>query len=203
MSSFAGQPRWLIAVAALLAVTLAVAVFVALWKVWRRRRARRRRDEIISGIALDHVRNVLVPDGSGGMLHLDWLLLTPRGLLLLEVRHVAGNVFGSDQMAEWTVMRGAWRSTFANPLGALYDRMAVIRRLVPELPVDGRIVLIGDVQFPKGVPPRCLRLESLNAEFPATNLTAAAGLAAGMQSAWQRLLGQLTPNPTTDPKEIV
>ena len=34
---------------------------------------------------------VLVPDGMGGFIHIDHLLLTPRGLLVLDTRRVAGS----------------------------------------------------------------------------------------------------------------
>ena len=57
------------------------------------------------------LRNVLVPDGNGGDVHLDYVLLTARGLVVLDIRDVRGNVFGSDQMKEWTVMARGRRAT--------------------------------------------------------------------------------------------
>ncbi len=57
------------------------------------------------------VHQVLVPDGMGGFIHIDHLLLTPRGILLLDTRRVAGLIFGGDQMSDWTVM-GRRRFTF-------------------------------------------------------------------------------------------
>ena len=64
------------------------------------------------------LRDVLIPDGSGGQLHIDFLLLTGRGLLVVDYRDVEGVVFGGEHMREWAVMNGSERSTFLNPLEA-------------------------------------------------------------------------------------
>jgi hypothetical protein len=187
---------WLVASLALLvAIVLSVAA-VYLWRRWQQRRRLQKREARIQEVALMYVRNMLVPDGNGNQLHLDWLVLTTRGLLLLDVRDVVGNVFGSEQMVDWTVMRGARRNTFPNPLPPLLDRLAVVARLVPELNVEGRVLFTESARFPKGVPLRCLRIDSLAADFPIVDAGAAASLSSAMTPHWQRLLGQLTPNTT-------
>ncbi len=55
-------------------------------------------------VAFEAAHQVLVPDGMGGFIHIDHLLLTPRGMLVLDTRRVAGLIFGGDQMSDWTVM---------------------------------------------------------------------------------------------------
>ena len=57
-----------------------------------------------TAIAYEAAHQVLVPDGMGGYIHIDHLLLTPRGLLVLDTRRVAGLIFGGDQMSDWTVI---------------------------------------------------------------------------------------------------
>ena len=59
-------------------------------------------------------------------IHIDYLLLTRQGVIVLDVRDVAGHVFGSEPMQEWTVLGRKRRFTFANPLPQLYDRMAAV-----------------------------------------------------------------------------
>ena len=93
----------------------------------RERAALHRRDRHRSGI--EHLHNVLVPDGMGAAMHVDYLLLTSRGVVVIDLRDVRGNIFGGDQMTEWTVMSGASRYTFQNPQHALYDRVAAVRAL--------------------------------------------------------------------------
>ena len=39
-----------------------------------------------------------------GRLHVDFLLLTQRGILVLDLREVPGMIFGGDQMNDWAVM---------------------------------------------------------------------------------------------------
>jgi hypothetical protein len=84
-------------------------------RVWMlRRRDARRVARVTSGSA-DFLRNVLVPDGNGGDYHLDFVLLTSRGVVIIDMRDIMGNVFGGDQMTDWTLMDGARRTTFTNP----------------------------------------------------------------------------------------
>jgi hypothetical protein len=123
--------------------------------------------------------------------HIDYLLLTARGLLILDLRDMVGNVFGSDQMVEWTVMQGARRHTFLNPQGGIYDRIAAMKSLAEDLPVDGRIVFGPGSAFPKGIPRLTLREESLEAEFPLGDRELAAQIVEGWRPVWERLRSQL------------
>jgi len=73
-----------------------------LWRWYRRRRAQKALVAAVTASASDHVRDVLVPDGMGGYFHVDFILLTPRGILVIDLRDVRGNIFGGDQMTEWS-----------------------------------------------------------------------------------------------------
>ena len=103
---------------------------------------------------------MLVPDGMGGGFHVDFLLLTMRGVVVIDLRDVQGNIFGGDQMAEWTVMDGAQRFTFTNPQSALYDRIAAVKAVAGDVPVEGRIVFTRRGKFPKGLPKWTLMLDA-------------------------------------------
>ncbi|HLK71154.1 MAG TPA: nuclease-related domain-containing protein, partial [Steroidobacteraceae bacterium] len=104
-----------------------IALLIWLWRWDRRRRQRIARVLAVTRCGFDHVRDVLVPDGQGGSLHVDFLLLTVRGVVVIDLRDVAGNIFGGDQMNAWTVMNRAQRYTFVNPQTGLYDRIAAVR----------------------------------------------------------------------------
>ena len=108
-------------------------------RLWMLRRRDARRVARVTAGSADYLRNVLVPDGNGGDFHLDFLLLTSRGVVVIDMRDVAGNVFGGDQMTDWTVMDGPRRATFANPQSALYDRIASVKAVAQdaETPVKG------------------------------------------------------------------
>jgi len=157
-------------------------------------RARRQLVRSFESVSAEVLRDVLVPDGNGGQLHVDFLLLTGRGLLVVDYRDIEGVVFGGEHMREWAVMDGSKRSTFLNPLEALYDRIAAVRLLAAETPVDGRIVFTSRSKFPKGRPPRVVRLDLLESEFP----PAVAGSphpGERYRAVWDQLAGQVEPSP--------
>jgi hypothetical protein len=104
-----------------------IAALLLLWRWYRRRRARLALLSAVTAGAFQYLQDVLVPDGQGLMLHVDFLLLTSRGVVVIDMRNIAGNIFGGDQMTDWTVMHRSARFTFANPQAALYDRIAAVR----------------------------------------------------------------------------
>jgi len=187
------QSWLLVAAAVLLGVALGVVISWG-WRWYRQRRERLQRRRRIESVSVDHLRDMSLPDGSGGVLHIDYLLLTARGLLILDVRDVVGNVFGSDPMVEWTVMQGARRFTFANPQGGMYDRIAALKSLVDDIPVEGCIVFGRGSAFPKGLPRMTLREESLEAEFPLGDRSQAEQLVEAWRPVWLRLRTSLAPS---------
>ncbi len=155
--------------AAALGLVLLVWLGYLVIRAWRKRRAERERLARIDSVCFRRLSSVLVPDGSGGQLHLDHLLLMPRGLLVVAERDLQGVIFGSQLMDDWALMptgQGA-RITFANPLRPLYDRIAAVGALAGVgVPVEGRVVFPDGAQFPKGHPPLVLRDSSFAADFP-------------------------------------
>lgn len=183
---------------ALIAVASGILIGLGLAWLWRWYRQRRRRLALvarITAVSLDHVRDVLVPDGNGGVLHLDYVLLTPRGLLVIDLRDVGGNVFGSDQMSDWTVMDGAQRFTFTNPQSALYDRVAALRGIAANVPVEGRIVFTRRAAFPKGLPRFTLGEDSMLSDFPLGERQVAEAAVAPYRSGWDALRTVFKPSP--------
>jgi len=144
----------------------------------------------VTAAGSDHLVDMLVPDGMGGGFHVDFLLLTTRGILVIDLRDVQGNIFGGDQMAEWTVMDGPRRFTFTNPQSALYDRIAAVRGVAGEVPVEGRIVFTRRGKFPKGLPKFTLMVDSLNAEFPGSEHETVSHFADG----WSKVKKAVTPS---------
>jgi hypothetical protein len=180
-------------VAVMLVALLAVALTWA-YRRWGRFRARKQIVRSFESVSAAVLRDVLIPDGSGGQLHIDFLLLTGRGLLVVDYRDVEGIVFGGEHMREWAVMNGSERSTFLNPLEALYDRIAAVKLLAGEAPVDGRIVFTSRSKFPKGRPPRVLRLDLLEGEYPSA-VPGTTHPAERYRPAWDQLVAQVEPSP--------
>lgn len=183
--------------------TLAIVLLLLVWRWYRRHRARARLLALVTGGAYEYLRDILVPDGQGGSLHIDFLLLTTRGCVVLDMRNVAGNIFGGDQMTAWTVMHRALRYTFANPQTGLYDRIAAVRAVVEELPVEGRVVFSPRGRFPKGLPRFTLMLASLPSEFPAAERVQSGALPDSWRADWERLRAACKPSSLVAPKAAI
>jgi Nuclease-related domain len=185
---------WLVIVAA---AATGLLLFWA-WRWFRHYRARKALHAAVTAGCADHLTDSLVPDGMGGSFHVDYLLLTLRGVVVIDLRDVKGNIFGGDQMAEWTVMDGARRFTFINPQGALYDRIAAVKAVAGELPVEGRIVFTRRGRFPKGLPKWTLMLDALRAEFPAADFETPADTIARFREGWQSVRNAVKPSNLAD-----
>jgi Nuclease-related domain len=159
------------------------------------RRRDARRVARVTGGSADFLRNVLVPDGNGGDYHLDFVLLTSRGVIIIDMRDIAGIVFGGDQMTDWTLMDGARRSTFANPQSGLYDRIASVKAITQDTPVEGRIVFTRRAKFPKGLPRFTVMLESVAAEFPKLGAAELEISVSKYRPGWARLKETVKPSP--------
>ena len=182
----------LILTAVLMVFIAALAYYVV--RAMRRRADRKRLHMGIVSVGTEFLNNVLVPDGMGAAMHVDYLLLTSRGVVVVDLRDVRGNIFGGDQMTEWTVMSGAMRSTFQNPQHALYDRVAAVRALAGELPVEGRVLFTRRGKFPKGLPRWTLMVDSLRAEFPPVDSEASQNWMERYREDWQAIAAAATPS---------
>ena len=180
-----------------------IAAILAGWRIYRRRRAQAARLRAITSCAYEYLHNVLLPDPQGIPLHLDFLLLTARGIVVVDLRNVTGNVFGGDQMDDWTVINGSQRFTFSNPQAALYDRQAAVRLVARETPVEGCIVFGGRSVFPKGLPSHARMLAALNGDFPAIDRQAPVTLPDAWLSDWQSLRAACKPSSLVAPKPAV
>ena len=165
---------------------LVIAAGVLLWRLRQRRRRdinRRLRDACRGVLA-----NFVIPDGNGEEIQVQYALLTARGILIIDIKDVEGHVFGSEAMQDWTVIADNRRFTFANPQPGLWDRVAAVKRLTPEVPVIGFVGFTGRARFTKGQPRSVTLLEPLLQELEKEAASGSSG--AGGEAyliAWERL----------------
>jgi hypothetical protein len=152
------QGNWIIA-------AVAVAVLLLAWLIYRRRVGGNRLQRVLDEISYDRIDGVLIPNGDEGEIQVDHMLLTARGLLIVDIKDVSGTVFGSDKMENWTVISNEHRFTFPNPQPALFDRIAAVRQIVRQVPVEGRLVFLDGAEFTKGVPELVSGIDELHSEF--------------------------------------
>ena len=163
------------------------------YRAWRMRRTI---DAAIASIAYEMLKNVLLPNGNGGQIHVHYLLLTQRGLLVADLLDRPGAIFGGDQMIEWTAIGKKRRYTFPNPQHALYDRMAAVKLLPGDVPVEGRVLFTLRSDFPKGKPRNVVRIDDLAEEFPPVD-SARGNITAAFGDVWANVKKNAEPNPLT------
>ena len=184
-------PFWAIPAAIVAAV---VALIAWLYLLFRQYRYRKAIDAAIGSVAYEMLKNVLIPNGNGGQIHVHYLLLTQRGLLVADLLDRPGAIFGGDQMLEWTAIGKKQRYTFANPQHALYDRMAAVKLLTGEVPVEGRLLFTVRSDFPKGKPRNVLRIDDLTDDFPPVDKTRG-NITAAFGDVWANVKRHAEANP--------
>lgn len=153
---------WILAGAGLAVVLLGLVVLVVL------RRRRRSLEGRLRRLSWHALADITLPDDVDGRIHVDLLLMTAAGLLVLEVRRMEGTVFAADQLDSWTVLHPRGRRTvLRNPLPGLKARLHAVRALVPDVPVSGYVVVVGDPAFSGSPPEEVVTDRALEALVPA------------------------------------
>ena len=181
---------WILLGGALAVIVVAIVV----WRFWLRRSGLTL-SRALGSVAIDRVQDVLLPDGMGGQIQVEHLLLTGSGLLVIDVKVFEGTIFASERMAEWTVIGKKGRFTFPNPLGTLYDRVAALKQLVRDVPVTG-LVLFGErADFSKGRPRDVLSAAELMERYARPEQADLERLLVAFAPHWERVKGVTVPAP--------
>ncbi|MDX1696726.1 MAG: nuclease-related domain-containing protein [Thiohalobacterales bacterium] len=115
---------------------------------WRGDRATRK---IIRRLGARSLQDLVLPDGTGGEVTIDHLLLAPDGLVIVNVMRFDGLIFGGRHTDQWTQVLGRKSYKFENPNHYLQRQINAIDLLVPDAPVSGRL-LFSNARFPKDKP---------------------------------------------------
>jgi hypothetical protein len=170
------------------ALALVIVLGGSLITLWMFRRRRQRNVERrLHDASCAILKNALIPDGNGGDIHLQYALLTRRGILILDIKDVEGHVFGSEGMQDWTVLANDRRYTFVNPQPGLWDRLAAVKRLTPEIPVTGYVAFGTGARFSKGQPRSVIMLEALLQDLEREFRSDQSSPFESFQTQWQRL----------------
>ena len=168
-------------------------------RAYQRRSRRKALLARLERIAFDAAHQVLVPDGMGGFIHIDHLLLTAARTCWCSTRAASpGLIFGGDQMSDWTVMGRGYRYTFDNPQPALYDRIAAVKATRRRRAGRGTAAVF-----------ECREIHQGHSEMGADARRHRSGISGGRSAAsrhrrrirrsiadaWSRLVAQLRPSP--------
>lgn len=173
---------WMLAAA----IGTASLVMIALLVWWRMTRMQRHVTRTLRNIADQLVRDVTLPDGIGGFVPVDAVVLRDRRLYVLDIRDLEGAIFGAEKMDIWTAM-GRKRYQFNNPLRLMHDRVAAVKLLAPGAEVQPRILFTSRGHFPKGRPEGVQLLEEFAQPLLRDRKAVAAGQYANIEEHWRRL----------------
>lgn len=149
------------------------------------------------------VRDVMLPDGIGGFVAVDALVLRDRRLYVLDIRDVEGAVFGSEKMDVWTAMGRRRRYQFNNPIRPMHDRVTAVKLLVPGCDAVPRILFTSRGHFPKGRPDGVQLLEEFAQPLLRAKQKGPVQLSAELQAAWASLCEAANVQPGRERPEPI
>ena len=149
------------------------------------------------------VRDVMLPDGIGGFVAVDALVLRDQRLYVLDIRDVEGAVFGSEKMDVWTAMGRRRRYQFNNPIRPMHDRVTAVKLLVPGCDAVPRILFTSRGHFPKGRPDGVQLLEEFAQPLLRAKQKGLVELSAELQAAWASLCEAANVQPGRERPEPI
>jgi hypothetical protein len=134
------------------------------------------------------LRDVHLPDGLGGRIGIDFLVLATDAVLVIGVKRYDGLIYGSERIDEWTQSIHRRSYKFPNPDTWLQQQIGAVRMIVPGIPVRGLHLFSDSAVFPKDKPFNVLQVKDLP---PGTRRPRLNDIPAELQLAWTQLIHAL------------
>lgn len=161
---------------------------VVIWQIvinMRKSADTRKITKIMKMIGTEFLQSAYIPDGVGGYACIDYLVLMPGGILVVNVQNYNGFIFGGENMDQWTQMIDSKSYKFDNPLGQNFAHVQAVKTLTSNIPVEGRIVFSAAGEFPRGIPKGVSMVDTIKADI--AYMLKEEPVPEPMQSAWQQL----------------
>lgn len=175
----------------IIAALLVIGIGGYIWLYTRKTRHQRHIVKVLKSLDLKYVKDIVLPDGVDGWIFIDYLLLVPNGVVVLDIHNSEGHLFGGESVDQWSQVVSHKTYKFANPLYANQTRcQAVIWNMAQQVaqqkeqhsenPEDwqtfGRIVFSNAGNFPKGIPSQVSMIDDLKSDLEKlTDITQPAG----------------------------
>lgn len=199
LTAVVGQDWLVTAVAVIIAVAVTMVVPVILRR-YRRDAEQRRVAKIIKALNIPALTNVAFPDGMDSYVFVDYVLLTPAGIVVLDVQDYNGFIFGGPNTDQWTQMVRQRGYKFENPLHQNAWRLQIIRAFVKDTPLIGKVVFSSVSQFPKGIPEGVLHVSTLSEDL--AQLADNKEIPEMVRKAWDKLSSHAIDARSPDWKKI-
>ncbi len=146
-----------IVVAVILFAMLLASVFPGIKDYLKQRKTNRR----IQRLGSKYIKHVMLPDGIGGSVFLDYIVLAPQSIMLVILKKFRGTIFCAENIDQWTQLIGNKSYKFPNTLQQLDSDISSVSSLVKNVNVTGLVVFSSDCTFPKGKPDRVKSISEL------------------------------------------
>ncbi len=134
------------------------------------------------------LRDVHLPDGMGGDISIDFLVLTTDAILVIGVKRYDGLIFGGARIDVWTQTIGSRSYKFPNPDTYLQQQTGAVRMIVPKTPVRGLHLFSDSAVFPRDKPSNVLQVNDL---LGSTRRPRLKDIPAELRAAWTQLMNVL------------
>ena len=151
---FVQQQPWII-VALLVLIVLCCALW--LWLAHPRLRLRRR----VKNLGAQVMHDVRLPDGVDGEVHIDYLVLQRDAILIVDIKHYDGFIYGNEAQDQWTQVLNQRNYHFDNPLRHVDMQILAVKAIVPDANVQGRVLFAGGSHFPRRTPEGVMTLQDI------------------------------------------
>lgn len=139
-------------------------------------------------LGVSGLHNIRLPDGLGGEVIIDNLLLATDAILVVDVKRFDGMIFGSDKTDIWTQVINKRSYRFPNPDQHLQIQIGAVRTILPQAPVRGLHLFTHNARFPKGKPPSVLLLDDVHRQ---PRRPKPKDIPGNLRSAWEELCTSL------------
>jgi hypothetical protein len=145
-------------IAAVLATVIVVPVLLFLFRTqlknWRQDRLIKK---VIGRLGVYSMKNIHLPDGTGGEVTIEHLLLGRDAIIVVGVMRFEGLIFGSPHTDQWTQVINRRSYKFDNPDHKLQDQINAVRLIAPGVEVSGWHLFGHGANFPKDKPDNVLQ----------------------------------------------
>jgi hypothetical protein len=107
--------------------------------------------------------NVTLKSGDGTT-QIDHILISPKGILVIETKHYSGWIFGRENQQEWTQVLYKKKFRFQNPIRQNYKHIRAVQKTLQHIPselISGVIVFTKDAEFKTEMPGNVIQFHEL------------------------------------------
>lgn len=110
------------------------------------------------------LENVTLATGDGSTTQIDHVVVSPFGIFVIETKHYAGLVVGTERQKNWTQITRTKKRKFQNPINQNYKHLKELQTLLPELDrqcFHSLIVFSGNARFQHHMPSNVIQSDDI------------------------------------------